>query len=509
MKRNKRFETILAVVMMVIVLFVVFAFSDDKELQKEVVEKVTDTVADMATYEMSKEEIDNLASTEIKEQTEEQEKEVAKEQEVESEGFELQGEIAYEGDRARTWNVELGDYKGLTYYSQIDSRWSGKMYSSVNNPSQTIGSSGCGSTCASMVVTACKGAITPDKMSDLFVQYGYRSSNNGTYFSAFRAVADEFDIGYQETYRLDDAVSLLRNNHYVVVSCANGLFTTGGHFVVIVGIDGDTLKIYDPYLYAGKFEMSTRRGKASVSGNTVYVTVDNFRNYANYQKFFAYKHDGNVTVNNTQTVTTASYTRYVTAKIGLNIRKSPNGTIIGSYRYGTAVTLLETSGDWSRTSLGWVSSRYLGNYTSTAPTQPQNTAGMTKKLSRASTLYSNSNLTGIQYNYKANTTVTVLQNVSANVDKVRVNVTGRVAYINNNNNYTNVVISKSKSTAVGQYKRLKGRTTLYSNSNLTGTKYSYLPLTQVKVVSHVSSNVDCVFVVKTGRYAYVNTNSYR
>lgn len=277
---------------------------------------------------------------------------------------------------------------------------------------------------------------------------------------------------------------------------------------MIVGIDGNTLKIYDPYLYAGKFETSTRRGKASVNGNTVYVTVDNFRNYANYQKFFAYKHDGNVTVNNTQTVTTANYTRYVTAKIGLNIRRSPNGSIIGSYRYGTAVTVLETSGGWSRTNLGWISSNYLGGYTNTTSTQAQNTAGMTKKLSRASVLYSNSNLTGIRYNYKANTTVTVLQNVSSTVDKVRVNATGRVAYINNSN-YTNVVISKSKSTSIGQYKRLKGRTTLYSNSNLTGTRYSYLPLTQVKVVRHVSSKVDYVFVVKTGRYAYVSTNSYK
>lgn len=230
MKKNNKFEVIIATVIMTFILFAVFAFSDDKELQKEVVEQITDTVTDMATYEMTEEEIRELPSTEIKEQTEEQEKEVSKEQEVENEGFELQGEIAYEGDRARTWNVELGDYKGLTYYSQIDGRWSGKMYSSVGDRSQTIGTSGCGPTSASMIVTACKGTITPDKMSDLFVQYGYRSSNNGTYFSAFRAVADEFDIAYQETYRLDDAVNLLRNNHYIVVSCANGLFTTGRAF---------------------------------------------------------------------------------------------------------------------------------------------------------------------------------------------------------------------------------------------------------------------------------------
>lgn len=118
--KNKKFYTIISVVIMVILLFVVFVFSDDKELQKEVVQEITNTVTDMATYEMSDEQIKELPSTEIIEQTEEQEKEVSKEQEVEKESFKLQGEIAYEGDRARTWNVELGDYKALTYYSQID-----------------------------------------------------------------------------------------------------------------------------------------------------------------------------------------------------------------------------------------------------------------------------------------------------------------------------------------------------------------------------------------------------
>ena len=210
-----------------------------------------------------------------------------------------------------------------------------------------------------MVVTATKGTILPADMGDLFVRYGYRSANNGTYFSAFRFVADTFDIGYNETYRLDDAVNLIRNNHYVIVSCANGLWTTGGHFITIVGIDGDTLKIYDPYLYAGKFDTSTRRGKVTVSGNTVYCSIDNFRNYANYSKFFAFKHDGNVPTNNTKPVTTNTYTRYVGAKIGLNIRQTPNGRIIGSYKYGTAVLVYETNGNWSKTDRGWVSSNYL------------------------------------------------------------------------------------------------------------------------------------------------------
>lgn len=248
--KNKRNKILLAVILMCLILFLVFAFSDDKDLQKEVVQQATEMAQDIATYEMTEEEIESLPSTEIIEQTEEQEN--AQEQEVENEDFELQGEIAYEGDRAVTWDVELGDYKGLTYYSQIDSRWKDKMYSSVGNSSQTIGTSGCGPTSAAMVVTACKGTITPDVMSDLFVRYGYRSANSGTYWSAFRAVADEFNIGYTETSDIQRALQLLKNNNYVVVSCGNGLFTTGGHFIVLTELNGDTITVYDPYLYSRK-----------------------------------------------------------------------------------------------------------------------------------------------------------------------------------------------------------------------------------------------------------------
>lgn len=128
---------------------------------------------------LEEDEICNLPTTEIIEQTLEDEQ--IQEQEVEDETFELQGEIAYEGDRARSWNVTLGDYKGLTYYSQLDGRWKNKIYSSVEKSNQTIGNSGCGPKAAAMIITACKGAILPDEVADLFVEYGYRSANNGTY----------------------------------------------------------------------------------------------------------------------------------------------------------------------------------------------------------------------------------------------------------------------------------------------------------------------------------------
>ncbi len=332
--------------------------SSTSEIVSNAVNEIKNNIS---TYNMTEQEVEELPSKTIEEQTEEQENEVSKEQTVEDEKFEEQGEIAYNGTEDYP-NVVLGNYQGLTYYSQIDNRWRYNMYSSINNANQTIGTSGCGPTCAAMVVTAVKGTITPPEMCDLFVKYGYRSANNGTYWSAFRFVADTFDIGYQETTDIQKAIQLLENQNYVVASCGNGLFTTGGHFILLTKVENGMIEIYDPYLYAGKFDTATRRGKAIIDGNKVYVSIDNFKRYANYKGFFAYQYSGDIQENK-QPVNTQAYTRYVNAKIGLNIRNNINGSIIGSYKYGTAVLVYETKDGWSRVGTDkWVSSNYLTSY---------------------------------------------------------------------------------------------------------------------------------------------------
>lgn len=350
---------------------------------------------EICQYELSDENIKALPSKNIENGIDEQSLEV--------ESFEEQGPIAYNGDEKHQ-NINLGNYIGLTYYSQIDSRWSSHPYTSINKSSQTIGTSGCGPTCASMVVTATRGTITPPEMGDLFVEHGYRSANNGTYLSAFRFVADTFNIEYNETYKLDNAINLLNNNYYVVASCGNGLFTTGGHLILIVGVENDTLKIYDPFLYNGKFETSTRRGKVTVSGNTVYCSISNFRKYANYTRFFAYKHDSNVPTNNYVPSTNTNTTMYVKANGGLNVRSSPNGKKVGALSNGSQVIVYETQGNWSRIGTNkWVCSDYLTNSKSTVSSN-SNTKVNTKKYSNGSYKVNASLLnvrTGPGTNYKA------------------------------------------------------------------------------------------------------------
>ena len=366
-----------------------------------------------------------------------QDEENLEEQEVEDEGFELQGEIAYEGGKSQSWNLNASGEPKLTYISQIDERWRNYPYTVTNNKNQTIGKSGCGVATAAMIIDSIVGNVSVTELADVFVKYGYRSPNNGTYWSANRAIADEFDIEYKETSNFSVMLEMLKNNNYIIASVGNGLFTTGGHYIMIYGIEGDNLKIYDPYLYVGKFDTSTRRGKAYVDGDTVICNITNFKNYANYKRFFCYKYDVNENGknNSNNNVTMPSYTRYVKVSSRLNIRNGAGigNKIVGKLSNNEMVTVYETNGNWSRIGENmWVSSDYL-----------------TEKN------------------------------------------------VNMNRN------------TVGQYKRLKSRTYLYSKSNLTGKKYTYLAKTQVKIIRNVSNDIDYVYVVKTGRYAYIRTSVYK
>ena len=457
---------------------------------------------------------ENQSTKEIPEAYIEDEK-TLEEQETESEAFELQGEIAYNGS-SELPNVQLGQYTGLTYYSQIDPRWKNKMYSSTGNNSQTMGSSACGPTCSAMVVSSIKGTITPPEMADLYVQYGFRSANNGTYWSAFRWTADVFDIGYKEVQRLNDVCDLLEQNYMVISACGNGLFTTGGHFILIYGYEdtngdgqcdsGDRLKIYDPYLYSGKFNLSTRRGKATVEGNTVYVEKETFRAYANYSGFFAFKNDRTDTKEDNANVVTATYSRYVKVNTSLNVRSGPstNYSIVGRKYNGDKVTIYKESSNWSNIGTNeWVSSDYLTDSNIQQPIS--NTVGQYKKLKSTTTLYSNSNLTGTRYTYLKNTKVKILQNVSSTVDRIYVPATGRYAYVDNSAYGTTIA---SGVNLTGQYKKFKSNTIIYSNSNLTGTKYYYLPKTRVKVIADYG-NVNKIYVPATGRYGFVSENVYK
>ena len=297
----------------------------------------------------------------------------------------------------------------------------------------------------------------------------------------------------------------------------------GGHFVLIYGYEdtnksgqcdsGDRLKIYDPYLYAGKFNVSTRRGKATVEGNTVYVEKETFRTYANYSQFFAFENSREDTKENTNSnISTATYTRYVKVNSSLNVRSGAgiNYSYIRSLYNGNKVVVYEEVGNWSRIGENeWVCSDYLTNSNSIEATNNnyvKNTVGEYRKLKSTTILYSNSDLTGTKYTYLPNTTVKILKNVSSTVDYVYIKATNRYAYINiyEYTDYNNV----ASNNLVGKTKVLKSNTNIYAYKTMSGKFYSYLPNTRVRVLQDLGY-INYIEVIATKRRGYVYENVYK
>ena len=401
------------------------------------------------------------------------------------------------------------------YYSQVDSRWASHPYpaAGVAYANKTVKSSGCGPTCAAMVVSACKEVVYPDRMCDIARENGYRLPG-GTANSFFSFVAKKWGIEMKTVNSSFDALQAVKDGYQVIILCGAGLWTTGGHFILAVGADGDNIEIYDSYRWASKFN---GKSYVTVKGNSVWVEINDFKKYSNAHYFFAFKVDGSVAPTPPKPASTTKTGWVNTTKLPLNIRYSPNGAVVGSLSKGTKVTVYETSNGWCRIGTNkWCSAEYItytnpNSSSSGGSSKPaSNTVGEKRTFKGNTTLYSNSNLSGTTYSYLPKTEVTILENVSANVDKIKVTKTGRVAYVSTSAYTSNSGGNSSVNRGtVGKYKVFKGNTTLYSNSNLSGTTYSYLPNTQVIILENVSATVDKIKATKTGRIAYVNINAYK
>ena len=457
---------------------------------------------------------------------------------------------------------------GKVYYNQADSRWGSHPYTAPGYESATCKTSGCGPTCAAMVVSSCREIIYPNQMCDISKENGYRVPG-GTSDNLYQYVANRWGIEMKRVYSSYEAHQACKEGYFVVIACSAGLWTTGGHFILAVGANDNEIEIYDPYLYNGKFNSYGREGKVRLEGTSAWVQIDTFKAYSNAQRFFAFKIDGEVSTpdaNNTKVMyvntqsanlnvrnnhdvnstivgslakgtqvivyeenngwsrigydkwvsssylsstkpsTTTSKIMYVnTNSNNLNVRNSAGGSVIGSLTKGTQVTVVGTSGDWSH--ITSPKDGWVSTQYLASSMQTSNTVGQTKKFVSATNIWSNPDLTGTRYDYKANTTVTILQNVSSSVDKVKVIQTGREGYVSTSAYGSSS--SSSVASTVGQTKYFKNATVIYQNSNLTGIQYNYLANTSVKILQNVSASVDKITVIQTGRVGYVKTDVYK
>ncbi len=131
-------------------------------------------------------------------------------------------------------------------YKQTDTRWKNEPYR-VSGESSTVGSAGCGPTCAAMVISTLKDkTVTPKTCCDWSMAHGYKALNQGTYYAYFAPQMAAYGIPCRQlSGGYDEAVKLLKEGYYVIALMGKGLWTSGGHFVLAWWAD-NKIHINDP-----------------------------------------------------------------------------------------------------------------------------------------------------------------------------------------------------------------------------------------------------------------------
>lgn len=141
-------------------------------------------------------------------------------------------------------------------YLQMDTRWKNKPYRATGE-SSTIGSAGCGPSCAAMVIATLKDkSVTPETTCAWSIAHGYKALRQGTYYSYFKPQMAAYGIECrqllgnrilnQPNHPIHNQVKeYLRQGYYVIALMGPGTWTKGGHFVLVWDWD-DKVRINDP-----------------------------------------------------------------------------------------------------------------------------------------------------------------------------------------------------------------------------------------------------------------------
>lgn len=136
------------------------------------------------------------------------------------------------------------------YFLQSDSRWKNLPYTSSNQASQTIGSSGCGPSSAAMIInTWVDNKFGPVEACAFSLDNGYRTANSGTAWGLFKALAVKYGLEFVQTASYDIAKTFMLSHTDAMMVCSmkSGVWShSGGHYVLTYKIDNKYVYVNDP-----------------------------------------------------------------------------------------------------------------------------------------------------------------------------------------------------------------------------------------------------------------------
>lgn len=182
------------------------------------------------------------------------------------------------------------------FYCQLD-------YPDVSYPNQrtgkgTIADNGCGPCCASMVAENLLGvSFPPEEACRLAIECGAREKPGTDLYIFSPVFARKFGLKVTDTEDADEAKKFLEEGKGLVIANTYGdrpedgwigVFSDSGHYIVLAGIDGDTVKVWDPMYRPGRFDIPGRKGKVRMEGNEAFADFSIIREDCYHRPFFLF-----------------------------------------------------------------------------------------------------------------------------------------------------------------------------------------------------------------------------
>lgn len=149
----------------------------------------------------------------------------------------------------------------------------------------TVRSGGCGLCSACMVVDQLTTEVFPVREATQLSMAVGGNHSSGTDMEIFGpVVAEKFNLDFSTSRDINEAIEAVRDGGRVIALVGKtepqhkGIFTQGGHYIVVIAATKDEVCILDPNWTAKNFKKWEKEGLVRMEGTLVYTTPEILHN---------------------------------------------------------------------------------------------------------------------------------------------------------------------------------------------------------------------------------------
>lgn len=183
------------------------------------------------------------------------------------------------------------------FYCQQD--YADRPYPNTRTGKGTIADNGCGPCCAAMVAENMLGVdFKPWDACEMAIACGAREEPGTDLYIFAPVFAQRFGMKVRDTEDAEEALKFLREKRGLVIVNTQGdrpadgwigVFSDCGHYIVLAGVEGNTVRVWDPMYRPGRYDIPGRKGKVRMEGNEALADFEVIRQDCRDRPYFLFE----------------------------------------------------------------------------------------------------------------------------------------------------------------------------------------------------------------------------